>query len=210
MAKNNLKLKQILEFIAEYSKQNAYPPSIREIQEELGFRSTSTVAYYLKKLEDNGDLVNRGRKNRALTISDKYYDINPSFKPKFMNTDFKIVPLIGTVTAGLPILAEENYEDSFYIPTNLFHGDNLFMLTVSGESMINAGIYDGDKIIVRQQNTAENGEIVVALIENSATVKTYYREDGRIRLQPENPTMSAMYFDNLTILGKVVGLIRQF
>ena len=117
---------------------------------------------------------------------------------------------MGNVTAGQPILAEENYEDSFYIPTNMFRGDNLFMLKVIGESMIDAGIYDGDKIIVRQQNTAENGEIVVALIENSATVKTYYKEDGRVRLQPQNPNMSAMYFDNIAILGKVIGLIRQF
>lgn len=210
MAKNNYKLKEILEFIADYSKNNAFPPSIREIQNQFGFRSTSTVSYYLRKLEANGDLINKGRKNRALSISDRYLNANPKYKPKFLNTDFSVVPLVGNVTAGQPILAEENYEDSFYIPTNMFRGDNLFMLKVIGESMIDAGIYDGDKIIVRQQNTAENGEIVVALIENSATVKTYYKEDGRVRLQPQNPNMSAMYFDNIAILGKVIGLIRQF
>lgn len=210
MAKNNHRVQEILEYIADYSKNNGFPPCIREIQDHFGFRSTSTVSYYLRKLEASGELINKGRKNRALSISDKYFDENPIYKPKFLNTDFTVIPLVGNVTAGIPILAEDNYEDSYYIPTNLFHGDNLFMLSVSGDSMIDAGIFSGDKIIVRQQNYAENGEIVVALIENSATVKTYYKEEGRIRLQPQNPTMSAMYFDNVSILGKVIGLIRKF
>ena len=209
MAKNNQNVDNMLNYIATYSKDNGFPPSIREIQDKFNFKSTSTVSYYLKKLEDRGDIINKGRKNRTLTVSPRYFDAHPEFKNKILDKDFNVIPLVGNITAGQPILAEENYEESFFIPTNLFRGDNLFMLTVIGESMIEAGIYDGDKIIVRQQNTAENGEIIVALIDNSATVKTYYKENNRIRLQPENSTMASMYFDNITIMGKVVGLIRN-
>ena len=209
MAKNNQKIDYMLDYIASYSKDNGFPPSIREIQNKFNFKSTSTVSYYLKKLEERGDVVSKGRKNRTLTISPRYYDEHPELSKKFLDKDFNLIPLLGCITAGQPILAEENYDESFFIPTNLFRGDNLFMLTVSGESMIEAGIYDGDKIIVRKQETAENGEIVVALIENSATVKTYYKEENRIRLQPENSTMQPMYFDNISILGKVIGLIRK-
>lgn len=210
MAKKNQTYDEILEYIARFTKNNGFPPSVREIQANFHFRSTSTVSYYLRKLEESGQLINRGRKNRALSVSESFYVDNPVYKPKFLNSNFAVVPLLGNVTAGQRILAEENHEDEYYIPTNLFHGDNLFMLTVQGESMIEAGIFSDDKIIVRQQNYAEDGEIVVALIENSATVKTYYKDKDKIRLQPANSTMSAMYFDNLTILGKVIGLIRKF
>ncbi len=209
MAKNNQKVEDMLSYIANYSQENGFPPSIREIQDKFNFKSTSTVSYYLRKLEQRGDLVNKGRKNRALSVAPHYFEEHPEYKAKMLDKEFNMIPLVGNVTAGQPILAEENFEESFFIPTNLFRGDNLFMLTVSGESMIEAGIYNGDKIVVRQQNTAENGEIIVALIDNSATVKTYYKESNRIRLQPENSTMQPMYFDNITILGKVVGLIRK-
>ena len=211
MARNNQKIEHILEFIAKYSKENGFPPSIREIQDKFNFKSTSTVSYYLKKLESRGDLLNKGRKNRALTVTPTYYEEHPDILAKTLKDDFQLVPLIGTIAAGQPILAQENYDESYLIPTNLFRnrGEDLFMLTVHGESMIDAGIFNGDKIVVRSQHTAENGEIVVALVENSATVKTYYKESNRIRLQPENSSMQPMYFDNITILGKVIGLVRN-
>ena len=209
MAKNNQNIDNMLEYIASYSHNNGFPPSIREIQSKFNFKSTSTVSYYLKKLEDRGDIINKGRKNRTLTVAPHYFDEHPQYFNKILEKDFNMIPLLGNITAGQPILAQEQHEEAFFIPTNLFRGDNLFMLTVSGDSMIEVGIYNGDKIIVRQQKNAENGEIIVALIENSATVKTYYKENNRIRLQPENSSMEPMYFDNIEILGKVIGLIRN-
>jgi len=211
MAKHNQNIELMLDYIATYSKENGFPPSIREIQEKFDFKSTSTVAYYLRKLEERGDLVNKGRRNRTLTVSPHYIEDHPHLMAKVIDKDFELIPLVGTITAGQPILAEENYDETYFIPTNLFRnrGDHLFMLTVKGDSMIEAGIFNNDKIVVRKQHTAENGEIVVALIENSATVKTFYREDGQIRLQPANSTMAPMYFSSVTILGKVIGLIRN-
>mgnify|MGYP002915432466 CR=1 FL=1 len=119
------------------------------------------------------------------------------------------IPVLGQITAGQPILATENYEDLYYLPANLFKGNGLFILNVVGDSMINAGIFNGDKVVIRKQETAENGEIVAALIDDSATIKRFYKEDGHYRLQPENPTMEPMYFDEVSIIGKVIGLIRN-
>ena len=204
MSKN--KVETILEFIAEFSADNGYPPSIREIQDKFAFKSTSTVSYYLDKLKNDGLITKSGRKNRAINIA------KSASAPKAnasLPAEFNRIPLVGTITAGQPILATQSYDDVFYMPVNLFKGEDLFMLTVSGESMIDAGIFDGDKIVLRRQNTAVNGEIIAALVDDSATVKRFYKEDGQIRLQPENPTMQPMYFKSVDILGKVVGLIRK-
>lgn len=211
MVRKNQKIDRILEYIAVYSKNNGFPPSIREIQQTFNYKSTSTVAYYLRQLEERGDLVNKGRKNRTLTVSPYYIEDHPHLKAQVIDKSFELIPLVGTITAGQPILAEENYDETYFIPTNLFRnrGEKLFMLTVKGDSMIEAGIFNNDKIVVRRQHHAENGEIVVALIENSATVKYYYKEDGQIRLQPANSTMSPMFFNSVTVLGKVIGLIRN-
>jgi len=196
--KNN-KLEQILIFISTYTKDNGFPPSVRDIQAEFKFKSTSTVSYYLEKLEKSGAIKKSSGKNRAIFVSGKRVDMN----------DFSNIPLIGNITAGQPILAEQNYEEMFLMPINLFRGEDLFMLTVIGDSMINAGIYNGDKIILKRQNYADNGDIIAALIEDSATVKRYYKENNKIRLQPENSYMEPMYFENIQILGKVIGLIRN-
>jgi len=202
-------LKELLGFIEKYISKNNFPPSVREMCAAIGVSSTSTVAYYLNRLEEenlikrnaNGkhrtwDLINRGNIKTA-TLSD-VADISAT-----------PIPLLGTIAAGQPILAVENYEDVFYMPTSLFRGEGLFMLTVKGESMIEDGIYNGDKVVIKQQNTAENGEIVAAMVEDSATVKRFYKEENKFRLQPANSSMDPMYFTEVKILGKVVGLIRK-
>ena len=195
---------EIYNYICEYTENNGYAPSVRDIQSEFNFKSTSTVAYHLDKLENKGLIQRASGINRAITTQK-----NKNFT---FNNDAQItnIPLIGDITAGQPILAEENFQEMYFMPTSLFKGDNLFMLNVHGESMIDAGIFDGDKIIIKQQSTAENGEIIAALLDTGATVKRFYKENNQIRLQPENPTMQPIYCDNVTILGKVVGLIRKF
>ena len=162
--------------------------------------STSTISYYLNKLENNGLIKKSPNKNRALEIVGETINFS----------DYVKIPMVGKITAGEPILAVENTEEYFLASPSLFRGDGLFILTVSGESMINAGIFDGDKIVIRQQSSAENGEIVAALIDGMATVKRFYKEDGRYRLQPENDAMGPIYTDHVEILGKVIGLIRKF
>jgi repressor LexA len=161
--------------------------------------STSTISYYLNKLEMSGLIKKSPNKNRALEIVGETFNLANYIK----------IPVVGKITAGEPILAIENTEEYFIASPSLFRGDGLFILTVSGESMINAGIYDGDKIVVKQQSSAENGEIVAALIDGFATVKRFYKEENRYRLQPENDTMDPIYTDSVEILGKVVGLIRN-
>ena len=191
------KLIKVMDYIRRYSEEKGYTPSVREIGTECGIKSTATVYSYLQKLQDRGFLNKTTNKKRSVTLA-KSSGIN--------------IPLIGTVTAGQPIFAYENYEDYYTFPTNEFRGEDLFMLRVEGTSMIDAGIMNGDKIVVRRQQTAENGEIVVAMIEDSATVKRFYRRNGQIVLHPENEALSDMIFNDgeVSILGKVVGLIRNY
>ena len=187
------KLMKVMDYIRKFSDENGYTPSVREIAKECEIKSTATVYSYLQKLQDRGLLNKATNKKRSVTLA-KSSGIN--------------IPLIGTVTAGQPIFAYENYEDYYTFPASEFKGDDLFMLHVQGTSMIDAGIMNGDKIIVRRQETAENGEIVVALIEDGATVKTFYKENGHIRLQPENDSMDPIIVENCVILGKVFGVFR--
>ena len=183
------------EFICEFIEQNKYPPTVREICSSLNFDSTSTAVYHLKKLEKLGKISRNENKNRAI-------ELNQPLLPSVA------LPLVGTIAAGQPILAEENLSDKIVISENLFVGINMFVLKVKGDSMINVGIYDGDMVVISQQSVANNGEIVACLIDNEATVKRYYKENGYFRLQPENSLMRPIITDHLQILGKVVGLIR--
>ena len=198
------KEEELLNFIKEHQEEYGYPPTVREMCRAIKVSSTSTISYYLNKLEGSGQIKKSPNKNRALEIVG---DDEPDNIINFAN--YTRIPMVGKITAGEPILAIENTEEYFLASPSLFRGEGLFILTVSGESMINAGIYDGDKIIVKQQTSASNGEIVAALIDGCATVKRFYKEDGYYRLQPENDTMDPIYTDTVEILGKVVGLIRN-
>ncbi len=191
------KLIKVMDYIRKFSEENGYTPSVREIGKECGIKSTATVYSYLQKLQDRGYLNKATNKKRSVTLA-KSSGIS--------------IPLIGTVTAGQPIFAYENYEDYYTFPAGEFRGDDLFMLRVQGTSMVDAGIIDGDKIVVRRQPTAEDGEIVVALVDDSATVKRLFRRDGKIVLHPENEALSDMVFEDgeVAILGKVVGLMRNY
>ena len=204
------KKEELLNFIKQYVDENGYPPTVREMCRAVKVNSTSTIAYHLNKLEDDGHIKKNPNKNRALEvvngISQKFAKVITSQEVDGLTS----IPMLGVITAGEPILAVENCEEYFMVSPNLFRGDGLFMLTVKGESMINAGIFDGDQIIVRQQTYADNGEIVAALIDGSATVKRFYKEDGHYRLQPENDTMSPIIVNECQVLGKVVGLVRKF
>lgn len=190
------KLTKVMDYIRRFSEENGYTPSVREISQECGIKSTATVHSYIARLQEKGFLTKTDNKKRSVTIG-KSGGVN--------------VPLVGTVTAGSPIFAYENYEDYYTFPAGEFSGE-LFMLRVQGTSMIDAGINDGDKIIVRKQNTAHNGEIVVALIEDSATVKRIYFKNGQVILHPENEALSDMIFEpnEVSVLGKVVGLMRNY
>ena len=192
--------KNIFDFIKEFLMEKGYPPSVREIGKAVGLKSSSTVHGYLARLEEAGLIKRDPTKPRAIDILDE--------KPWDKTVK---VPLVGAVTAGVPILAEENIEDVFSFPQGLIGTrDDAFMLRVQGESMINAGIFDGDYILVRQQDTANDNDIVVALVnDNTATVKRFFREKDCIRLQPENDTMEPFYEKNVSILGKVIGVYRQ-
>ncbi len=189
------KMQAVLEFINEYNAEYGYAPTVREICAELNIKSTASAYYYLEKLKDEGWLSKSPNKNRAVSFK-KNASVN--------------IPLIGTVTAGQPIFAYENYEDYYSFPAGSFRGSELFMLSVQGESMIDAGIYNGDKIVVRKQQTAENGDIVVALLDDSATVKRFYKRDGHFVLHPENETMQDIVVSEVAILGIVIGLVRTF
>lgn len=202
MSDLSTKQKQILEYMKSEVKEKGYPPSVREICEAVDLKSTSTVHGHLARLEKKGLIRRDPTKPRAIEILDAQYEA-----PK---REMVHVPIIGNITAGTPILAVENIEDTFPIPVDYIHNDTVFMLKVKGESMIEAGIFDKDLILVRQQNTATNGDIVVALIEDYATVKTFYKEKDFIRLQPENTSMAPIIVRDVTILGKVIGLFRKF
>ena len=182
-SKNEEKQKLILDFMNKFLLEKGYPPSVREICSAVGFKSTSTVHSYIKKLEEEGLLIKDATKPRALKIVD---DNVKSLEGYISDHEIQNIPIIGKVTAGQPILAVENVEDTFPVQLKYLHNSTVFMLKVKGESMINVGILDGDLILVQQQDTARNGEIVVALIDNEATVKTFYREKDYLRLQHEN------------------------
>lgn len=202
------KQQQILDFVNKQVQEKGYPPSVREICRAVGFKSTSTVHSYLSSLEEQGLIVKDPSKTRALKVIDKR---SKELEGYIADHEIANVPIIGNVTAGQPIFAVENIEDTFPVPTEYLGNGTTFILRIKGDSMINKGIYDGDLVIVRQQNTATNGDIVVALIGDEATVKTFYKEKDHFRLQPENEKYDPIIVkDNLTILGKVIGLFRKF
>ncbi len=210
-AETTRKEKAILKFIEEQVKENGYPPSVREIGKAIGLSSTATVHGYLAKLEKQGFIKKEDKKGRTLKVI-KGTDGKPiqeSNKNFYTQKEMVEVPVIGRITAGQPILAVENVTDTFPIPIDFVGNCDSFMLTVRGESMIEAGILDGDYILVKKQSNASNGEIVVALIEDEATVKTFYKEKDHIRLQPENHTMDPIIVPNCQILGKVAGVFRK-
>ena len=202
---------QIYDFIRSYQKEKGYPPSVREMAAAVGLSSPSTVHAHLSALEDLGLIKRDATKPRALEVFNSDGSscaVTETERPASRGT--VSLPLVGRGAAGLPILAEQNIEDTFTLPTEIATDSSSFMLEVHGESMINVGIYNGDYIVVREQKSAMNGEIVVALSDGEATVKTFYKEQGRVRLQPENDTMEPIYAENPTILGKVVALMRRF
>ena len=201
--------KAILKFIQKQVKSNGYPPSVREIGKAVGLKSTATVHSYLRKLEEKGFIKKEQQKGRTLKLLKGGLEEKNSEKEVYTSKEMVNVPVVGKITAGAPILAVENITDTFPIPIDFVGNSESFMLTVRGESMIEAGILDGDYILVRKQNTAENGQIVVALIEDEATVKTFYKENGYIRLQPENSTMDPIIVPDCQILGKVAGVFRK-
>lgn len=198
--KISAKQQEILEYIKQEILHKGYPPAVREICEAVNLKSTSSVHSHLETLEKNGYIRRDPTKPRAIEIMDDNFNLT--------RREMVQVPIIGRVAAGQPILAEENIEDYFPIPVEMMPNAESFMLKVKGESMINAGILDGDNVLVQQQDTARNGDMVVALIEDSATVKTFYKEDGHIRLQPENDTMDPIIVEDCAILGKVFGVFR--
>ncbi|MBR7091398.1 MAG: transcriptional repressor LexA [Clostridia bacterium] len=204
------KTNKLFEFLKEYHRDHGFPPTVREMCEAMGMNSTSTITYYLNYLEKQGKIKRGAFKNRAIEI----VDTEPScMTDNIQNIDFMRnftrIPILGKITAGEPILAVEEHDDVLHLPNNLFHGEDLFVLNVSGNSMIDAGILDGDMVVIRRQSTANNGDIVAALVDDSATIKRFFRENGHFRLQPENSTMQPMIFDEVQILGKVIGLIRN-
>jgi repressor LexA len=208
MEKMSEKQKNIYRYIIEYIDENNYPPSVREIGQAAGLSSTSTVHGYLQRLEKRGLIKRDESKSRAITVvSDSESSINLDVK-KELDQDLVSIPVIGDVTAGVPILAHENIEEYLTLPRSIATHDESFVLNVRGESMKDVGIMDGDKIIVRKQNWAQNGEIVVALIEDEATVKTYYVDDDHIRLQPQNDAFKPILAREVNILGKVIGVFR--
>ncbi|GFN36483.1 transcriptional repressor LexA [Tepidimicrobium xylanilyticum] len=195
---------EILHFIKSQIQKNGYPPSVREICKGVNLKSTSTVHRHLEKLETKGYIRKDPTKPRAIEVLDKEED------SLFTSKKTVDVPILGKVTAGQPILAVEHIEDTFPVPIEIAERGPLFMLKIQGDSMVDAGILDGDYVLVKQQNDAINGDIVVALLGDEATVKRFYKEKDYIRLQPENEAMSPILAKEVTILGKVIGLYRKF
>ncbi len=213
----NKRERAILKFIQKEIEAKGFAPSVREIGKAVDLSSTATVQGYLKSLEERGFIKKETQKGRTLRLLKNYNGDNViadqrginSTKQFYTNKEMVNIPIIGKITAGEPILAVENITDTFPIPIDFVGNSESFMLTVRGESMIEAGILDGDYILVKKTNSAENGQIVVALIEDEATVKTFYKEDGHIRLQPENSTMDPIIVPDCQILGKVAGVFRK-
>ena len=196
------KQKEILEFMKQEILNKGYPPTVRDICEAVKLKSTSSVHSHLETLEKNGYIRRDPTKPRAIEIIDDNFNLT--------RREVANVPMVGRVAAGEPILAVENVESYFPIPTEYMPNAEAFMLKVKGESMINAGIFDGDNVLVEKCNTARNGDMVVALVDDSATVKTFYKEANHIRLQPENDSMDPIIVENCEILGKVFGVFRFF
>ena len=196
------KQEEILKYIKEQILKKGYPPAVREICEAVHLKSTSSVHAHLETLEKNGYIRKDPTKPRAIEILDDTFNLT---RREMVN-----VPVLGNVAAGMPILATENIENYFPIPAEFMPNQDVFMLHVKGDSMINAGIFDGDNILVRQQTTAANGDMVVALVDDSATVKTFYKENGYYRLQPENDHMDPIIVDDVSVLGIVLGVFRFF
>lgn len=214
-AKGELKRKQIMDYLKEFYSTHGYPPTVREIAEAVSLKSTASVHTHLSMLEEQGLIKRDAFNSRAIEIVKK--DQQESLFNDILNNNLETLdqsmvslPIIGHIAAGTPILAEQNIEDYFPIPASYAPRGVSFMLKVHGESMIEAGIFDGDLIMVKQQNTANNGDIVVALIDDSATVKTFYKKGGHIILKPENATMEPFIADNVVIQGKVFGVYRFF
>lgn len=211
--------KLILDYMKTETRKKGYPPTVREMCQSLGIKSTSTAHKDIESLEKKGFIRKDPTKPRAIEILDSsFYEQDAEFIGSadsignVERTDVINIPVVGRIAAGQPILADQNIEDSFPVPARFIGSGNHFMLTVKGESMIEAGIFDGDYILVRQQNTANNGEIVVAMVdgfESEATVKTFYKEKDHIRLQPENSSMSPIIVRDAKILGKVKGVFRN-
>ncbi len=195
---------EVLFYIKSFIESNGYPPTVREICAGKDIKSTSTVHYALANLENKNYIRRRSSKTRAIEIVDMTGD-NILEKKKTVD-----IPIVGTVTAGIPILAVENISDTFPLPADFVRDRDLFILKVQGDSMINVGIYSGDYVIIEKRSTANNGDIVLALIEDESTIKTFYKEEARFRLQPENDTMKPIYVQNVDILGLVIGLFRKF
>ncbi len=200
--KISAKQQEILEYIKEEILKKGYPPTVRDICEAVHLSSTSSVHSHLASLEKNGYIRRDPTKPRAIEIIDDSFQL--------VRHEMTSIPVVGAVAAGSPILAEQNIDSYFPLPVEYAPNAQSFILKVKGDSMINAGIFDGDMIFVEQCNTARNGDIVVALVEDSATVKTFYKENGHIRLQPENDNMEPFIFDHVDILGKVYGVLRLF
>lgn len=198
--KISAKQQEILEYIKSQLLAKGYPPSVREICEAVHLRSTSSVHSHLETLEKNGFIRRDPTKPRAIEILDDEFALT---RREMVN-----IPMVGTVTAGEPILAVENITGYFPVPAEMLPNADLFMLAVRGDSMINAGILNGDHVIVQQQSSANNGDMVVAMVDDSATVKTFYKEDGYYRLQPQNDALSPIITKQCEILGKVIGLVR--
>ncbi len=200
--KISAKQKEILEYIKSQILDRGFPPAVRDICEAVHLKSTSSVHSHLETLEKNGYIRRDPTKPRAIEILDDTFNL--------MRREVTNVPIIGRVAAGEPLLAEQNIENYFPIPMEMLPNTQTFLLKVQGESMVNAGILDGDMILVEERQTASDGEMVVALVEDSATVKTFYKEDGFIRLQPENDFMEPIIVEDAAILGKVIGVFRFF
>ena len=202
MAQGKISKKQeeILEYIKEQILERGFPPAVREICEAVHLKSTSSVHSHLETLEKNGYIRRDPTKPRAIEILDDTFNLT---RRELVN-----VPIIGRVAAGEPILAQENIENYFPIPAEMMPNKQTFLLVIKGESMVNIGIFDGDYVLVQEEHTAQNGDVVVALVDDGATVKTFYKEEGVIRLQPENDYMDAIIVKDVVILGKVIGVFR--
>ena len=194
------KQKEILEYIKAQILERGFPPAVREICEAVHLKSTSSVHSHLETLEKNGYIRRDPTKPRAIEILDDTFNLT---RRELVN-----VPIIGRVAAGEPILAQENIENYFPIPAEMMPNKQTFLLVIKGESMVNIGIFDGDYVLVQEEHTAQNGDVVVALVDDGATVKTFYKEEGVIRLQPENDYMDAIIVKDVVILGKVIGVFR--